>query len=59
MDVTKLGKRARDWRFEKRMLLSDMAELLGTNSAELRGYELGRRPWPDGVRRQLEDVMAF
>jgi transcriptional regulator with XRE-family HTH domain len=59
VETTDLGRRAREWRIEKRMLLSDMARLLGIGSTDLRGCELGRRPWPDDVQRRLEEIIAF
>ena len=53
-----LGQKFRAWRAERGVLLFEIATLLGISSADLSGYEVGRKPWPDQLRLRVQHMLA-
>lgn len=56
--IDPLGRAFRAWRAERGVMLFEIATLLGISSADLSGYEVGRKPWPDDLRLRVQHMLG-
>lgn len=53
-----LGRAFRAWRAERGVMLFEISTLLGISAADLSGYEVGRKPWPDDLRLRVQHMLG-
>lgn len=57
--LTPFGNACREYRMRNDMLLYDMAQELGIGTAELSGYEFGRREVPDEIVKRVRELYGI
>ena len=55
--MTQLGIEFRKWRSKHNLLLIEIAILMNVKCSDLSGWEVGRKPWPDEIRKRVEYIL--